>query len=328
MANRSHAFFRGLYANAQNQHLTNIVRRSGREAVASTDRAPKRKRTDEENVVLFGTSHPLLTTEPTGLENDLFSCLFDQDNRCTIFDLEDPSTKNVPSMEMEMERVKLSPCSIGIPSEPPALVQIDETPSVEPLPEEGGEDEGNEYSNSDIGKEVLSLFDPSVLIEDESAPAIHVPTMEMKRCKLSSARPKKPHESPALVQVNVTPTPAFVGAKAAPLTTKNTFELAPNKPRNRPFKNVRERRRRLDMKNKFMQLYNLCCCKAVTSLQPNPEATGLLIPISSSGPPLTLVNQEPSKVDILGEAIQAFEALDKELLKLRAHNRELRLSLA
>ena len=108
---------------------------------------------------------------------------------------------------------------------------------------------------------------------------------------------------------------------------KNEYDASSaNAPRNRPYKNVRERRRRADMKNKFMQLYNLCCSKAVAPLisQSGGEATGLLIPISG-GAPLTLLNQEPSKVDILGEAINAFEALDKELSGLRSRNRELKM---
>ena len=112
MANRGHAFIRGLYA--QNQNLTNLVRRSGREAVVSTDSTPKRKR-DDENLVAIDSLSP--STESTIFESELYSCLFDQNNRCTIFDLDDPSaTTNVPAVEMELERFKLSPsrCEIFI----------------------------------------------------------------------------------------------------------------------------------------------------------------------------------------------------------------------
>lgn len=82
----SRAFFRNLY-NAQNQHFTNVVRRSGREAVASTESTTKRKRADEE----YGMYQPNFLARierpkwDSG-ENELVSCLFDQNDRCTIFD--------------------------------------------------------------------------------------------------------------------------------------------------------------------------------------------------------------------------------------------------
>merc|ERR1712032_414719 len=118
MANRGQAIIRGLCS--QNHNLTNLVRRSGREAVVSTDCGSKRKR---------AKSDEKLVTVDGGFENDLYSCLFDQNNRCTIFDLDEPSTAtNVPAMEMELERFKLSPsASMAIPSEPPALIQLDTT---------------------------------------------------------------------------------------------------------------------------------------------------------------------------------------------------------
>lgn len=346
MATRSHAFIRGLYANAQNhQHLSSFVRRTSREAVASTDRSTKRKRAEDENLVTLGASNLLSQTEPR-FDNELFSCLFDQNNRCTIFDLDEPSTaSNVPSMEMELEsfklspssmnmkseppeqeRFKLSPTSMAIPSEPPALVQIVDIPAQKlaavPVPIKK-EAESKVVSDLDF----LSLLDPTILPEANGTEAtISVPTMEMKRCKLSSSRPKCPNEFPALVQVNVTSIPYADTAQSGPPPMQNIYQ--PGHPRNRPFKNVRERRRRAQMKNKFMTLYNLCCSKVVNSLvsQPSAEARGLQIPICGSiGPPLTLVNHEPSKVEILGEAIQAFEALDKELSELRARNKELKV---
>ena len=116
MANR--AFFRTVYA--QNQHLTNIVRRSGREAVASTDRTTKRKRTDEE----FAVNQPnLYYTEPASLrakwENgeDLVSCLFDQNDHCTIFDpdalfdsdVDEPIAPVELQLDPSLENFRLSP---------------------------------------------------------------------------------------------------------------------------------------------------------------------------------------------------------------------------
>lgn len=326
MANRGHAFIRGLYA--QNQNLTNLVRRSGREAVVSTDSTPKRKR-DDENLVAIDSLSP--STESTIFESELYSCLFDQNNRCTIFDLDDPSaTTNVPAVEMELERFKLSPSSMDItPSEPPALIQLDTatTPAemkIAPLPSE------SETEPKISDREIMSLFDPKIFLEDEPDAGIAVPTMEMKSCRLSPSRRKLPKESSTLMQLSVASAPAIDAVRCAPApTNKNIYEVAAAmRPRNRPFKNVRERKRRREMKSKYMQLYNLCFSKVVASVvsQPGAEATGLLIPISGSVPPLTLVNHEPSKVDVLGEAIQTFEALDKELSKLRSRNRQLRMN--
>jgi len=242
-------------------------------------------------------------------------------------------------MEMELERFKLSPsASMAIPSEPPALIQLDTamTPAemkITPLPVVIPRKEdatGSETEPKISDSEILSLFDPKIFMEDESDAGITVPTMEMKSCRLSPSRANLQKESSALTQVSVASAPPINAVNFAPAPTKNAYEMAPAmRPRNRPFKNVRERKRRREMKGKFMQLYNLCCSKVAASVLSQPgEATGLLIPISGSAPPLTLVNHEPSKVDVLGDAIQTFQALDKELSRLRARNRELKMNAA
>merc|ERR1719421_2174426 len=104
---------------------------------------------------------------------------------------------------------------------------------------------------------------------------------------------------------------------------KNRTRKRVRRDRARPLKNVRERRRRADLKSKFMQLHNLCCSKKITSIAPklnSPEATGLQIPIAHThshadhyGGVHTVANQEPSKVGILAQAIQTFQTLDKKL---------------
>lgn len=337
MANR--AFFRNLY-NAQNQHFTSIVRRSGREAVASTDRTTKRKRADEE----YGMYQPnflarLERPRWDSGENELISCLFDQNDRCTIFDseaipdFEEPMAPVELQLDPSYEDFRLSPRSMMIPSDPPALVQIDAAhaalePSSSPSIASCRRQEIPEfpqYGQNECNNEMLSLFDTDRWVVDKS------------RHDLPPSSSQGPTESPALVQMNVMPTlttetetSQVVPPPVTPPSLSNADSASSaNPPRNRPFKNVRERRRRANMKNKFMQLYNLCCSKAVAPLTSNSavEATGLLIPISGGGgAPLALVNQEPSKVEILGDAIKAFEALDKELSDLRTRNRELRMA--
>lgn len=348
--NRSHAFIRGLYANAQNQHtFTSLVRRSGREAVASAERGDnqsKRKRTDEENVET--TAIPFdqapqqslfsAGAELASFESELYSCLFDRNNRCTIFDVDEPGTAmNIPTMEMK--RFKLSPSRMNVSSESPTLVSVNVTPTppevtnFAPLPMgkvliTHGENAENRAEPALFESELYSLFEqtnPRIFLDDEPGTAVNVPTMEMKHCKLSPSSINVSTESPALVQVNVTPTPPEM-TTFEPLPMERACDtVAGTSSRNRPFKNVRERRRRAQMRNKFMQLYNLCCSKVVTSVvaTPSAEATGLLIPISGHGAAHTLVN-EPSKVEVLVEAIQAFEALDKELTDLRARNSQLK----
>ena len=78
-----------------------------------------------------------------------------------------------------------------IPSDPPALVQIDATPittqtqSIAPIPSSPSEEESpqNEFKG-----EILSLFDAEFLLDDKSNTSISPPTIEMKRCKLSPSR--------------------------------------------------------------------------------------------------------------------------------------------
>lgn len=316
MANRGHALFRGLCTNAHNHHFSSIVRLSGSEAVASTNGASKRKRTDS-------SPNILPAAEPYKFEKDIYSCLFDENNRCTIFDLDEPSAAtNVSTMEMS-SRVHAS-------SESTALTQVTPTPiptqtkRLTPLPEVVCSGEYLRYLFAKVDpmlleREILSVLDPVVCTEDKSGAAVSVPTMETKRCKLSPSRPK-PSES--LTQVSVTETPPPVkkdrvsSAVAAPTSQS----------KDRMTKNDRERRRRAEIKLKFMKLHNLCCSKAVS--RPNTEAKGLLIPISGVGDVHPVMSPDPSKVHILGEAIQALKTLRQELIMLRTRNRELKMNSA
>lgn len=326
--NRSHAFIRGLYANAQNQ-----LRRSGSRHRTSHDPQPKRKRTDEENVDItpFDSPQSLFSAGAEyAPESELYSCLFDHDNRCTIFDDEPGTAMNTP---VEM----LPPFSMDVSSGSPTFAQINLSPTppemtkftsfpVSKILIPHGKDADNKAEPALFENELFSCFfdqnNECIFLADNPRIAMNVPTMEMKRCKLSPSSPKVTSEAPALVQVNVTSTPSEK-TKRTPLKVAKVSDALLG--RTRPLKNVRERRRRAHMRGKFMQLYNLCCSKMVTSIIPAPstEATGLLIPISGHGGAHTLVNNEPSKVEVLVEAIQALEAFDKELTDLKTRNREL-----
>merc|ERR1712232_425106 len=50
--------------------------------------------------------------------------------------------------------------------------------------------------------------------------------------------------------------------------------------RNRPFKNVRERRRRAQMKQKFMQLHTVCRSECIASVVPKKQKPQAEEPIS------------------------------------------------
>ena len=54
------------------------------EAVASTDRSTKRKCGDDEHALGVGPHNMFPDTETSRFEGDLYSCLFDQNNRCTF----------------------------------------------------------------------------------------------------------------------------------------------------------------------------------------------------------------------------------------------------
>ena len=86
--------------------------------------------------------------------------------------------------------------SMAIPSEPPALIQLDTTMTpaemkITPLPVVIPRKEdatGSETEPKISDSEILSLFDPKIFLEDESDAGITVPTMEMKSCRLSPSR--------------------------------------------------------------------------------------------------------------------------------------------
>ena len=86
---------------------------------------------------------------------------------------------------------------MAIPSEPPALIQLDTsiTPAemkITPLPVVFPRKEdaaaGSETEPKISDSEILSLFDPKIFLEDEPDAGITVPTMEMKSCRLSPSR--------------------------------------------------------------------------------------------------------------------------------------------
>ena len=86
--------------------------------------------------------------------------------------------------------------------------------------------------------------------------------------------------------------------------------------RKRPFKNVREQRRRTAIKDKLAELDDLCSSDAVACIVPRPSAETALIMGD---------RQRPRKMDILCDSIHILDAMDKELNKLRSRNKELKM---
>jgi len=116
------------------------------------------------------------------------------------------------------------------------------------------------------------------------------------------------------------PTTPCEPVKRAPLMQhpqKRKIKTTQSRTRKRPFKNVRERGRRAVIKSKFAELNTLCSSDAVTSIVARPS--GDYADVHRQG------TQKPHKMDILRDSIHILQAMDKELIKLRARNKELRL---
>merc|ERR1712113_454744 len=89
--------------------------------------------------------------------------------------------------------------------------------------------------------------------------------------------------------------------------------------RKRPFKNSRERQRRARINNKLTELCDLCSSDAITSIVPRASAAvkGLAMSSKENADDVWACTPKPSKMDILRDSIHIFEAMDKELIKLR-----------
>lgn len=136
--------------------------------------------------------------------------------------------------------------------------------------------------------------------------------------------------TPPCETATVAPTPPRETAKCVPLIQQPTqpkkrkAETPQSKSRKRPYKNVREKRRRASIKGKLTELHAVCISDAVTSIVPRPRAKELIIPFEGSDVDKA-GTQKPCKMDILRDSIRILEAMDKELIKLRARNKELRM---
>ena len=157
--------------------------------------------------------------------------------------------------------------------------------------------------------------------------------------------------SPCLEEDNIAPTPPCEKAPIVPTSPHETAPVAPTPPREtcvptvpltqvhqptqpkqrkaetrqpryrkRPYKNIREKRRRASIKSKLTKLHAVCISDAITAIVPRPQVKELIIPFEGSdiaGTP------KPCQMDILCDSIGILEAMDKELIKLRARNKEL-----
>ena len=145
--------------------------------------------------------------------------------------------------------------------------------------------------------------------------------------------------SPCLEEATAAPTPPCETAAIAPPSPKcvpliqqptrpKKRKAAPRQSncRKRPYKNIREKRRRASIKNKLAELHAVCSSDAITSIVPRPRAKEPIIPFEGSDVD-TAGTQKPCKMDILRDSIRILETMDKELIRLRARNKELNKEL-
>lgn len=85
--------------------------------------------------------------------------------------------------------------------------------------------------------------------------------------------------------------------------------------RKRPFKNVREKRRRDVIKEKYDGLYNLC---------QNIAAKTGIIPLLGSEDDRNKSKKSRQKLEILGGVIELMQRMEKDLIELRVHNKRLK----
>jgi len=140
------------------------------------------------------------------------------------------------------------------------------------------------------------------------------PSMDIFDLECEPASPEQTTVAPA----TVAPAPA---GKRTPLANKHkkrktATTRSRRRSRKRPFKNVRERHRRAAIKDKLEELDDLCSSDAVASIIPRPSAA---VGLYMGG------TNKPRKVDILCDSIHMLEAMDNELIRLRARNKQLKM---
>lgn len=155
-----------------------------------------------------------------------------------------------------------------------------------------------------------TIADADQLPEEFQDTALSVTTVAMERCSLSPLKVAPPEET----QVVAKPT---IGR------TRKSSGNTRVRIRKRPWKNVREKRRRAEIKDKYEQLYNLC--------QNSVDAKGLRIPLSGSDNRSKKKNSQKKnrhKMDILSDVVKSMEILDKQLIELRNRNKKLKSASA
>ena len=117
------------------------------------------------------------------------------------------------------------------------------------------------------------------------------------------------------------PSPAFHSSEELKLAPKSQpeigeiFEALPLSSRKRPFKNVREKRRRGVMKDKYEELYNLC--QAIVSKT-------VPMPLLRSQDDPNKSKKSRQKLEILGNVIALMQRMTQDLSELRTHNKRLK----
>jgi len=216
-------------------------------------------------------------------------CLFDQHdnifNNDTILDW-DNFTDNFTDTETQ---VNTTPMSSAMNYLTPATIYSKETEPV----------------LSDVDIDVDFDFDSDF---EPCSPCLEEATVE---CGTATLAPTQPPETAKCV-----PLVPFIQQPTQPIKRKAATRQPKFKSRKRPYKNIREKRRRASIASKLTELHAVCISDAVTSIVPRPRAKEPIVPPEAD---------KPCKMDILCDSIRILEAMDKELMKLRARNKELNM---
>jgi len=148
--------------------------------------------------------------------------------------------------------------------------------------------------------------------DTEPGTSMGVPIV-MEQCKLSpSAKPKSHGDSDSVGHHN--------GASAAPKSAQESDVGAKRRPNNRPFKSVREKRRRRDLKNTLMELHRVCQSAAKLKGQQISTTES----VNATKKRKRRHKRMPNKVQILEDAVKSIAVLHNELTVLRIRNERLK----
>jgi len=258
------------------------------ESFASTEHAQKqrqrqlrRKRAKDKNWNANKFGHGSLRPRAPSVFEEFSWCLFDQHdnifNNDNILDWD-----NLTDLTDTETQANTTPMSSAMNYLTPATTYSKETEPV----------------LSDFDFDFDSDFEPC-------SPCLEEATVE---CGTATLAPTQPRETAKCV-----PLVPLIQQPTQPRKRKAATPQSKSKSRKRPYKNIREKRRRASIASKLTELHAVCISDAVTSIVPRPRAKELI------------EADKPCKMDILRDSIRILEAMGKELIQLRAQNKELEM---